>query len=464
MTNEPPSFDLVVIGAGTSGEHAANAAIELGASVALIEFDRMGGTCLNYGCDPTKALLEIAKLTADATRARRQGLIIPTVTVDWPAVRARTQTIIHQVQGAPDDRTARQQKRDKGIAVFDERAHFLSPHEIAVGDRVLHAKQVVIATGSRATVPDVDGLEEAGYVTNREAHTMQSLPRRLAVAGGGPIGVEYAQIFARFGCEVTLIEGSPEVLPKDEPELAELLCGYLSDDGIELRTGHELIKVETRADGKCITVEDTHGARSEVLVDEILVAIGREAVTDTLDLHLAGVAMNDDGSVKVDEHLRTNVPHIWASGDVLGRGELQFTHVASPMGQFAARNALGAGEPEAFDTNAIPWCTYSEPALAHLGAMESELQEDGTAFSVVRQDLSEMTIALTKFESEGRVKLLVAPDGKLLGAHILAPNAGDLIAPLTMLMRNDLPLSVIDTTLMPFPSTVGVVRTAATQA
>ncbi|MCW2972982.1 MAG: Pyridine nucleotide-disulfide oxidoreductase [Thermoleophilia bacterium] len=464
MSNDLEShYDLIVIGAGPAGGNAVSTAAKLGARVLQVEADRMGGTCLNYGCDPTKALLHIAQVAHQARSAGRQGLVIPTVEVDWPSVRARVREVQHAVQGAGSDEAAQEHVRAEGADVLKGHARFTSPGAIEVDGRSFTADAFIVATGTRPAVPDIEGLRTTGFITNRDAHALDALPRRLAIVGGGPIGVEYAQLYARLGVEVTVIEETARILPADEPELAEMLADYLRDDAVRLRLGCRLVSVEARAGAKRLTVEAEGGARDELDVDEVLVAIGREPVTDDLGLDAAGVRLGDHGGIEVDGELRTSVATIFAVGDVLGDPALQFTHVASDQGEIAARNALAQGALETFDSSAIPWTTYTDPAVAHLGRMESELQEDGVDYEVEQTDLTDMTVALSMFRSEGLVKVLVDADRKVLGAHILAPNAGDLIAPLALLMRNDLPIDLLQGTLMAFPSLVGAVRTTVTK-
>lgn len=460
MTDDPREYDLIVIGAGPAGGNAASTAAELGASVAQVECDRMGGTCLNYGCDPTKALLTIAELVTNTRLAERQGLHVGGVTVDWPAVRSRVQEVLNAVRGAASDAEAREHSRDKGIDVYDAQARFISAHEVQVGEHVLRGRAFVIATGTRTMIPPVEGLEEAGYITNVEAVSLPVLPAHLAVAGGGPLGVEFAQLFQRLGCEVTLIEEQDTLLPKDDPGFVATLSGLLAEDGVTLRTGHKLARVEQAGSGKRLTLQPPDGPSETIEVDELLMALGRQPVTDTLSLSVAGVTVDAKGGIEADACLRTSAPHIYAAGDVLGDAQFQFTHVASDQGKLAARNALGA-EQEQFDYDAIPWVTYTDPQLAHLGSTEAELDEAGTSYTTASAGLDNMTVPLSAHRAEGGVKLLVGDDGRLLGAHILAASGGDLLAPLALIMRNGLPLSALQRTIMPFPSPIGAVRTAA---
>ncbi|HEX5691652.1 MAG TPA: NAD(P)/FAD-dependent oxidoreductase, partial [Roseiflexaceae bacterium] len=331
------SFDVLVIGAGPAGGGAAAAAAEGGASVAQVERDQIGGTCLNYGCDPTKALLHTAHLLYNARHAERYGLEIPSAKADWPAVLKHVDRLIDQMRGGDDAQAREKIAREQGIKLFKGEARFVSPHEVAVGKRTLRAEQFIIATGSQAVVPEIDGLQQAGFITNKEAVSLRELPRRLAIVGGGPIGIEFAQMFARFGVEVTVLEQAPTMLAKDDRELADTLCELLATQGIRLETEAEVTQVRRAEGGKRLTVTHKGGETEQLEVDELLIAIGFKPAIEALDLQAAGVETDDKGIV-VDKLLRTSVPHIWAVGDVAS--EYQFTHVAFEQGRLAAQNAL----------------------------------------------------------------------------------------------------------------------------
>jgi len=452
-------YDLLVIGAGAAGSGAATTAAEQGHRVALVEREKIGGTCLNYGCDPTKALLHSADLLDRAHHADRYGLKVQGATADWPAVQARLRQIVDQVRGGTDDQ-ARKDMAKRGIDVLRGNAHFRSPHEVVVGGQTLRAEQIIIATGSQAVVPDIPGLRDAGFLTNREAIWLPKIPRRLAIVGGGPIGVEFAQIFQRFGAEVTVLEQGPALLPKDDRELADMLCGLLSDAGIRMETQVKLSEVRRDQAGKTLTFRCPDRSQEDLIADEILVAVGYKPALDELNLAAAGVETGEKGLV-VDPTLRTSAGHIWAVGDVVGG--YQFTHVAYDQGRLAARNAF-ADQPQPFDDRAIPWVTYTIPELAHVGKTEQQLREEGVAYKVGRKPIVEVERAVATGQTDGVVKLLVGGGGRLLGGHILAASAGELIAPVTLAMRAGLTAGDLASTILPYPTLAEGVRWAAEAA
>lgn len=450
------AYDLVVIGAGGAGSSAANTANEQGKRVALIERDKLGGTCLNYGCDPTKTLLYSAHLLYQAQRAWQYGLRIEAAQADWAALVARVQQIIERMRGGTPDE-ARQQMQHKGINLIMDEASFVSPHEVKVGNQTLRAEQIIIASGTKESIPPIEGLQESGYITNEQAVSLAQLPKRLAIAGGGPIGIEFSQLFHRFGVEVTVLERSPQLLDTEDRELAEMLCKLLSEEGIKLRTKVELTRVQPDQYGKRLTVKNEDGQEEELVVDEVLIAVGRQPNLDSLNLKAAGVETTKDG-IKVDKNLRTNVPHIWAAGDITGG--YQFTHVAVDQGKLTAHNAF-AREPQAFDDRFIPWGVYTYPTLAHIGKTEEQLRKEGVEYQVGRMNFSEVERAITDGQMEGMVKLLVDKQHKLLGGHILGFNAGSLIAPVVLAMRSGLPVDALADTMLPYPTLAEAVRWAA---
>lgn len=455
----PNTYDLLVLGAGPAGSAAATSAAEQRRRVALVERDKIGGTCLNYGCDPTKALLSIADLLDRARHSDSFGLRIADAQVDWPAVQRHLVQLVDRVRGG-SDKQVRDDLSERGIDVFNGQARFVSPHEIAAGDQTLRAERVIIATGSQAVVPEVAGLRDAGFITSKEAIWLDELPRRLAIVGGGPIGVEFAQMFRRFGVEVTLLEQGPTLLPKDDRELADRLCELLSDAGIRIESSVELLQVRRQEGGKLLTYRCPERSEEDLQVDEILVAVGYQPALAELNLAAAGVATDDDGVV-ADRYLRTSAPHIWVAGDLAGG--YQFTHVAYDQGRLTARNAF-ATQPQAFDDRAIPWVTYTSPELAHVGKTEQQLREEGISYRIGRKPMDAVERAVVTGQPEGLVKVLVGDDGQVLGAHILSAGAGELIAPATLAMRAGLMAEQLAATILPYPTLAEGLRWAAEEA
>jgi pyruvate/2-oxoglutarate dehydrogenase complex dihydrolipoamide dehydrogenase (E3) component len=451
------SFDLLIIGAGPAGGAAAAVAAERGVRVAQVERDKLGGTCLNYGCDPTKTLLHTAHLLSTARHAERYGLRIPSAEANWPAVLERVKRLQDQIRGGDDAQARAKLAREQGIELLKGEARFRAPHQVVVGERTLRAEQIIIATGNQAVVPEIKGLREAGFITHKEAVVLSELPQRLAILGGGPIGIEFADLFARFGVQVTVLEQAATMLAKDDRELADLLCALLATQGIRLETEVEVQQVQRVTGGKRLAIRCATGDDEQLEVDELLVAIGFTPALDALELEAAGVETTDSG-IKVDAMLRTSVRHIWAAGDVAS--EYQFTHVAAKQGRLAAQNAL-ANEPRPFDDRAIPWVTYTDPELAHVGQTEEQLREKGVAYTVGRKRLVDVERAVVTGQTDGLVKLLVGSDGTILGGHILAAGAGELIAPVVLAMRVGLTAEQLASAILPYPTLAASVRQAA---
>jgi pyruvate/2-oxoglutarate dehydrogenase complex dihydrolipoamide dehydrogenase (E3) component len=453
------AYDLLIIGGGAAGSTAASFAKEKGARVALVEQDRLGGTCLNYGCDPTKTLLHIANILYEAKHADQYGLDIPLVRADWPLVLARVEKTLNQIRGGTPEE-AQKKLQVEGLDLYMGQARFLSPHEILVGDQTLQAERIIIATGTAAVIPDLPGLVDAGYLTNVEAVSLPEIPERLGIIGGGPLGIEFAQIFSRFGAEVTVLEQASQILPGEETDLVKSLADLLEQEGIVLRLEAEVQRVETDKSEKQIFFRCDDKKIGKIVVDEILVALGRRPFLDGLNLEAAGVETDEEGIV-VKKTLQTSVPHIWAAGDVAT--SYQFTQVAAAQGELVARNAF-ADEPEPFDETVIPWVTYTYPSLAHVGQTEKQLREAGTAHETLKTSLAEVDRAVSMGQTAGSIKLLVSPEGKILGGHVLAPDAGDVLAPIILAMKTGLSIDDIAEVLFPYPTLVRGLNTTAKKA
>jgi pyruvate/2-oxoglutarate dehydrogenase complex dihydrolipoamide dehydrogenase (E3) component len=448
------SYDLLVIGGGPAGSSAVDNLKAQGHKLALVEKDKLGGTCLNYGCDPTKTLLYIASQMQKARQANRLGLEIPHTGFDWGAVQGRVQKVLEQLRGGSLEEA---DKGFEGASLYKGPARFVAPHEIEVNGQRLRAERVIIASGTSPAVPPIEGLAEAGFITNVEAVSLETLPKRLAVLGGGPIGMEFAQVFRQFGVEVTVLEKAPHLLDTEDREMAGALVSLLTRSGISFKTGVELTCVRQEDSGKRLTIQHDDGRQAELVVDEILVAIGRKPDLEGLNLVAAGVETTEKG-IKVDKNLRTTAPHIWAAGDIASK--YQFTHIASAQGKLAARNAFAAA-PELFDDSLIPWGVYTYPSLGHVGRTEEELRDEGQSYRVVRHPFKEVVRAVTDNQTEGMVKLLAAPDGRILGGHILADQAGDLLAPVVLAMKAGLKVKDLAETIQPYPTLAEAVVQAA---
>lgn len=449
-------YELLVIGAGAAGSTAATTAADQGARVALTERDKIGGTCLNYGCDPTKTLIHIAHMLYQAHHGEKYGLHISEASANWGTVEQFVHHVINDIRGGTSEEASKKLS-EKGIEVIKGEAAFVSPYEVSVNGKTISADRIIIASGSQTVVPPIDGLHETGFITNVQAVSLPSLPRRLAVIGGGAIGMEFAQMFSRFGVEVTVLERGALILDKEDRELADMLCGLLSKQGIRMETDAELQRVERTAQGKKLTIRCKQGPQEELVVDEILLSIGRRPTLEKLNLDAVGVKTTKKG-IQVDETLRTCVPHIWAAGDVTGG--YQFTHVAYEQGKVAAENAF-AGEARPFDDRVIPWVTFTDPPLAHVGKTEEQLRKENIQYKVGRMKFSESERAVANGQTEGLVKLLVDEQGNILGGHILGARADDLLAPIVVAMHACVPVAMLASTMLPYPTLSEAVRWAA---
>ena len=451
-------YDLIVIGSGGAGSTAATIAANMGKRVALIERDQLGGTCLNYGCAPTKTLLHTASVLYHARHAAALGLRIPHAEADWAAVQAHVQQVLETIRGGTPEK-ARAGIAAQNIDLFMGEAAFRSPHEIGVNGKTLRGEQILIATGTVPFIPDIEGLAGSGYITNVEAVSLPKLPKRLVVIGGGPIGLEFAQLFNRFGVQVVVLERDQQPLPHEDHELALALCAQLTAEGIRLEFGAEMRCGEIEARGKCIHVHCQAGNDEDLVADQLLVAVGRRPALGELNLEAAGVQFTADG-ITTDATLRTNVPHIWAAGDITS--PYQFTHVAHDQGELVVHNMFDP-EPQAFDNRVIPWVTFTDPELARVGSSEADLQAAKIEYRVGGVPFNKLDRAIATNQTVGCVKILADPAGKVLGGHILGANAGDLIAPIVYAMRFGLTVKMIGAAMLPYPTMAEAVRWAADQ-
>jgi dihydrolipoamide dehydrogenase len=451
-------YDLLVIGSGAAGSSAVTSIDKKGLRIALVERGKLGGICLNYGCDPTKTLLFIANLLYEARHASEYGLHAPEAQADWATIQQRVHDIIGRLRGGTPEE-ARAKFAQEGIDVLEGEARFISPHEISVSgyDDTFSAERIIIATGTETLIPPIEGLDKAGYITNVQAVSLPTLPRHMAIAGGGAIGIEFAQLFQRFGVEVIVLERSPNILDTEDRELADMLCKLLTKQGIRLETNAEVKRVQRQGDSKRLTIQCGERDQEELEVDELLIAVGRRAAFSALNLDAAGVKTHKKGIV-VDETLRTSMPHIWAAGDIAS--PYQFTHVATEQGKLAVHNAFSSN-PQPFDDRVIPWGIYTYPPLAHVGKTEQQLQEDKVEYRSACVPFSENERAIIEGKTEGIIKLLVDTRGTILGGHILGTRADDLLAPIVMAMHASLPVQALASTILPYPTVSEIVRLAA---
>jgi pyruvate/2-oxoglutarate dehydrogenase complex dihydrolipoamide dehydrogenase (E3) component len=407
-------FDLCIIGAGSGGLSLAAGAAQLGLSVALIEAHKMGGDCLNYGCVPSKALLAAAKAAHAGAHAAKFGIKYTAPEIDFGAVKDHVANVIAAIE--PNDSVERFE--GFGCTVIKGRAKFISPTEISVNGESITARNFVIATGSHAAAPPIPGLSQTPYLTNETIFALREKPTHLIIIGGGPIGCEMAQAHVRLGCKVTLLEGSPSILSKDDPELVPVVRDALKSEGVDIREGVKISAVRSAAMG--IEVETTNGLISG---SHLLVAAGRVANIKDLGLEVAGIKFSPKG-IEVDAALRTSVKNIYAIGDC--RVGPQFTHAAGYEAGILVRR-ICFKMPAKVNYAALPWATYTDPELAHVGLSEAQAREKYSDVKVLRWPFHENDRAQAEGRSQGLAKI-IAHKNKIVGASIVGHNAGELIA------------------------------------
>jgi pyruvate/2-oxoglutarate dehydrogenase complex dihydrolipoamide dehydrogenase (E3) component len=456
-------YNIVVVGAGTAGLVTAVIAAAVGAKVALIEKHLMGGDCLNVGCVPSKGVIRAARAWADVRRADEFGVHIPPgVKYDFGAAMARMRKLRARISHT--DSVHRY--KSLGVDVFIGNARFSGSDAVTVegpaGNRTLRYAKAAICTGARAATPPTPGLQEAGYLTNDTIFTLTELPPRLAVIGAGPIGCELAQAFARFGSQVYLVEAMHGIMPNEDRDAAAIVHESMLRDGVTLLCCGKDVKVSKTDGGKRLTV-DSHGQQYDVTVDEILVGVGRTPNVDGLGLDAVGVEYDKTG-IKVSDRLQTTNPRIYAAGDICSR--YKFTHAADAMAQILIQNALF---PHPFglayasvDSLIMPWCTFTEPEIAHVGMYAADAKAKGIEVDTFTFKLDEVDRAILDGEDEGfaRVHVKKGTD-QLLGATIVAAHAGDMISEFSVLMKAGLGLKTITGTIHPYPTQAEVVKKVA---
>ncbi len=449
---KPKRFDynLVVIGAGSAGLVAAYVAAAAKARVALVEQGEMGGDCLNTGCVPSKALIRSAKLAHEGAVASAFGLK-GRLEPDFASVMARVRGVIAKV--APHDSAERY--RGLGVEVISGRARIADPWTVEVGGRRLTARRIVVATGAEPFLPPIPGLADVDPLTSETLWRLEARPRRLLVVGGGAIGCELAQAFARLGVEVRLVENAPRLLIREDEEVSRLLRAALVADGIEVVEGLAVTGFARDANGGFATLEDGR----TMAFDRVLVAVGRRPRVAGFGLEDLGLVEN--GRLVVDDRLRTKLPTIYAAGDVIG--QLQFTHAAGNYGAAAALNGLLAPlRPGKANLAPFPTVTYTDPEVARVGLNAQEARAQGIAYEVTRYEFAELDRAIADGAEEGFIKVLTAPGrDRILGATIVGARAGDVLSEFTLAMRHNLGLKGIFSTIHPYPGWSDAARATA---
>ncbi|MGO8919475.1 MAG: dihydrolipoyl dehydrogenase family protein [Stellaceae bacterium] len=442
--SERIEVDICVIGAGSGGLSVAAGASQLGMKTVLIERGRMGGDCLNYGCVPSKSLLAAAKRVKAARGNGAFGLGDAPPAVDFAAVMRHVQEVIAAI--APQDSVER--FTGLGVRVIAGSARFAGPREVIVGDQMIRARRIVIATGSAPAVPPIPGLAEVPFLTNESVFDGTRLPEHLIVIGGGPIGMEMAQAHRLLGARVSVLEAAT-VLAKDDPELAAQLVERLRADGIVIEAGVRIRRVERSGGGVAVVLEEGTGER-RIEGSHLLVAAGRRANLAGLDLDKAGIATDERGGLVVDRRLRTSNRRVYAVGDAAGGP--QFTHVAGYHAGIVIRNALFR-LPARVNYRALPWVTYTDPELAQAGMTEAEaMRAHPGDVQVLRWPFHENDRAQAERETHGLVKVLARRNGQVLGASILGAHAGELIQSWCLALSGNLKLATLAGFIAPYPT------------
>jgi len=439
--------NLIVIGAGSAGLVTSYIAAALKANVTLVESHKMGGDCLNYGCVPSKSLIRSARACADMRGAERFGINPVEPEFEFSRIMQRVREIITTIE--PHDSVERY--TSLGVECIQGKAVITSPHKINIDERELSSRRIVIATGARPFVPPIKGLDQISALTSDTIWDLEQLPQRLTILGGGPIGCELAQCFARFGSQVTVVEMAPTIMIKDDHDAADIVRQSLERDGVKILIGHRAAEVKVN-DGQNRLVCDTDQGQTETGFDQLLVAVGRKANTDGLGLEALGVKLNPNGTVETNKRLQTSVPGIYACGDVAG--PYQFTHTASHQAWYASVNGLfDRFKSFKVDYSAIPWVTYTEPEVAQVGLTEAMAAERNLDIEVTMYKLAELDRALTESSTEGFVKVITAKGkDKILGATIVGAHAGEMITEFTLAMKHGLGLNKILSTIHPYPT------------
>jgi pyruvate/2-oxoglutarate dehydrogenase complex dihydrolipoamide dehydrogenase (E3) component len=453
-----PRYHMVVIGAGTAGLVSAKGAAGLGARVALIERHLMGGDCLNVGCVPSKGVIRASRSWADAREAAERfgGPRVPGgAGGDFGFAMARMRRLRAGISKVDSAESA----RDAGVDVFLGDGRFVSPDTIEVGGQRLRFRRAVIATGARAAEPPIPGLAEVGFRTNETIFNLTELPKRIVVIGGGPIGCEMAQSFARFGSHVTHLVQEGHVLPREDADAAGIVQQAMAASGVHFEFGMKVVEAR-RKGGDKVVVFERGGQRQEVAADEILVAAGRAPNVEGLGLEAAGVRYGKRG-VEVDDNLRTSNKSIFACGDVASR--FQFTHIADAQARIVIQNALFFGRAKA-SALTIPWCTYTTPEIAHVGMYAKDAHEKGLEVDTLTIHMADVDRAILDGADEGFLRVHVekgSKEGKILGATLVAEHAGDMIGELCLAVTQGIGLAKIASVIHPYPTQGEVVKKAA---
>jgi pyruvate/2-oxoglutarate dehydrogenase complex dihydrolipoamide dehydrogenase (E3) component len=452
-TNHTATFDAIIIGAGQAGPTLASRLTGAGMTVAMVERHLFGGTCVNTGCTPTKTLIASAKVAHQARRAMEYGVRIGgAVAIDLPAAKARKEAVVSHSRNGLEN-WLRSMER---CTVFNGHARFESPHTVRVNGALLQSKRIFVNVGGRAVAPEFPGIDRVAHLNNSSILELEALPRHLVVIGGSYIGLEFAQMFRRFGSDVTVVEKGSRLAAREDEDVSEAIAEIFADEGIAVRTGAECIRLDARKDGVVAGVSCAEGA-PEVVGSHLLLAVGRRPNTDDLGLEHAGVAVDEHGYITVDDELRTSTPGIWALGDCNGRGA--FTHTAYNDYEIVAANLLD-GEARRVSDRIPCYGLFIDPPLGRVGLTETEARARGHRFSVGKRPMTQVGRALEKGESQGFMKVVVDLDNqRILGAAILGVGGDEAVHSILDTMAAGVPFTTLKHTVHIHPTVAELIPT-----
>ncbi|MEX0724054.1 MAG: FAD-dependent oxidoreductase [Gracilimonas sp.] len=455
-------FDMIVIGGGAAGLTASGISANFGAKTMMVEADRLGGDCTWTGCIPSKTLLKAAKVVRQIKDAGKYGLIDSEPEIDFRKVMNHVDQVRREVY---EDADRPEIFEKMGIEVVFGKASFKDPHTISIEDRdgnhrEVSSKKFIIATGAKAFVPPISGLDSVDYLTNEGLFEIEEMPNELIIIGGGPIGTEMSQAFVNLGSKVTVIDMASQIMTNDDPELVGILKGELEKQGVKYALNASVQKVKQN-ERRIYVYAEIDGEQKVFEGDALLMATGRKANISGLNLEAAGVE-TEKGNITVNESCRTNKKHIYAAGDVTG--EYQFTHMSEHMAKIAATKALLKFIPMKIERDLISWVTFTEPELAHVGKTEKQLKEDGEKFEMYRFPYSKIDRAVSEGDDVGLVKIFAKKlSGKILGATVVGAHAGEFISEYAVAIKNGVSMRGIADTIHPYPSWGLGARRAADQ-
>jgi pyruvate/2-oxoglutarate dehydrogenase complex dihydrolipoamide dehydrogenase (E3) component len=429
-------YDAIVIGAGQAGPPLALALADRGWKVVLIEKGNLGGTCINTGCTPTKTMVHRAQVAHYARNAERWGVVARDVAVDLPRIISQKEAVVRSFR----DGQQKKIEQRSNLRLVRGKAQFLGPRQVAVQGEVLESDRIFINTGARPAIPAVPGLDAVPYLTNETIMQLTEVPKHLVVLGGGYIGLEFGQMFARFGSRVTVIQSNAQIVPREDPDVAEELQEALEGEGIEFFLHARTARAESKDGGIALHVEQG-GTNSEVAGSHLLVATGRRPNTEDLGLERAGIETNQDGTIKVNYKLETNVPGVWALGDV--KGGPAFTHISYNDYQIVFGNVV-EGKNLTLDKRIVPYCVFTDPQLGGVGLTEKAARAKGYRLKIGKVPMSWVARAIERDETAGMMKIIVdASNDRILGASILSTDGGETVHTLYALMLADVPYTVL---------------------